>query len=235
MHAPLQVILTGGIFHPFHATSSHMAQVMAGFGVATRIFDDVEAGLDCVRRESPALLTVNLLRWRMAGEKYDADRDEWAFELSSEGQQTISRHVEGGGGLFGLHTASICFDTWEGWGELLGGRWVWNQSYHPPLGPIQVTPTACPHPITAGVADFRVRDEVYTRLDLADDVQALLEAAPGDGAPPQPLLWARTCGRGRVAYDALGHDVASLAQPAHARAWTRAALWAMGRDEELTG
>jgi len=35
--------------------------------------------------------------------------------------------------------------------------------------------------------------------------------APGDGAPPQPLLWARTCGRGRVVYDALGHDQASLA------------------------
>lgn len=233
MNAPLQVILTGGIFHPFHASSSHVAQALAGLGVRTRIFDDVEAGLHCVRKESPALVTVNLLRWRMAGEKYDPYRGEWAFELSSEGQRILTHHVESGGGLLGLHTASICFDAWAGWGDLLGAHWVWNDSYHPPLGPVDVTPTAARHPITAGIPPFRVRDEVYTRLALRDDVVALLEASPGDGAPPQPLLWARRCGRGRVVYDALGHDTASLAQPVHACIWKRSALWAMGRDEAL--
>ncbi len=227
------VILTGGIFHPFHATSSHLAQSLASLGVETAIFDDVEAGLEHVRATKPALLTVNLLRWRMAGEKYDPYRDEWFFELSEEGRKAITEHVEGGGGLLGLHTASICFDSWAGWGDVLGADWVWGESYHPPLGPIRVTPTAEDHPITRGLGGFALNDEVYTKLALRDDVRGLLEARPGDGSPAQPLLWARDVGDGRVVYDALGHDVASLVEPTHARILTRAALWLLHRDDEL--
>jgi len=227
------VLLTGGIFHPFHATSSHLAQSFAALGVETAIFDDVETGLARVRETRPALLTLNLLRWRMAGEKYDPYRDAWRFELSPEGARTITEHVERGGGLLGLHTASICFDAWPGWGDVLGADWVWGESYHPPLGTVHVSPTAPPHPITAGLDGFVVRDEVYTNLSLRDDVRGLLEALPGDGAPPQPLLWARACGDGRVVYDALGHDLASLAEPTHARILTRSVLWLLGRDDEI--
>lgn len=233
MTRPLHVILTGGIFHPFHATSSHLAQSFATLGIETEIFDDVEAGLARVRDAEPALLTLNLLRWRMAGEKYDPHRDEWFFELSSEGQKTISSHVERGAGLLALHTASICFDAWKGFGDLLGGRWAWGESYHPPIGPIRVEPTQTAHPITAGLPGFDLCDEVYTHMDLLPETRGLLEALPGDGAPAQPLLWARTSGDGRVVYDALGHDVASMSQPVHARVLTRSALWCLGRDEEI--
>ncbi len=227
------VLVTGGIFHPFHGTSSHLSQSLASLGVETMIFDDVEAGLAHARETRPDLLTVNLLRWRMAGEKYDLYRDEWFFELSEAGRKTISEHVEGGGGLLGLHTASICFDSWSGWGDVLGADWVWGESYHPPLGPVRVTPTDDAHPITAGTGAFELNDEVYTRLSLRDDVRGLIEALPGDGAPPQPLLWARPYGAGRVVYDALGHDVASLIEPTHARILARAALWLLGRDAEI--
>ena len=234
MTAPLHVVLTGGIFHPFHATSSHLGQVLADRGIETRIFQDVEAGLACVRDAKPALLTVNALRWRMAGDKYDPYRDAWRFELSAEGQRTIEEHVRGGGGLLGLHTASICFDAWPGWGDVLGADWIWGESYHPPLGRIEAAPTAEPHPITDGLGAFSVDDEVYTKLSLRDDVRGLLEASPGDGEGPQPLLWARAFGDGRVVYDALGHDVDSLAEPTHARILVRSALWAMGRDDLLS-
>jgi type 1 glutamine amidotransferase len=227
------VLITGGIFHPFHATSSHLAQSFASLGIETAIFDDVEAGLAHVRTTRPALLTLNLLRWRMVGEKYDPYRDRWRFELSEEGRKTIAEHVDGGGGLLGLHTASICFDSWAGWGDVLGADWVWGESYHPPLGRVEVTPTTTPHPITSGLGRFIVNDEVYTKLAVRDDVRGLLEALPGDGAPAQPLLWARACGRGRVVYDALGHDVGSLAEPTHARILARAALWLLARDDEL--
>lgn len=235
MTRALHVLLTGGIFHPFHATSSHLSQSFAALGLETEIFDDVEAGLARVRDAGPALLTLNLLRWRMAGEKYDADREAWRFELSAEGQKTIEEHVEIGGGLLALHTASICFDAWPGWADLLGGRWAWGESYHPELGPVDVEPTGVVHPITAGLPSFSLRDEVYTKLSIAPDTQGLLEAPPGDGADPQPLLWARTCGAGRVVYDALGHDVASMAHPVHARILARAALWACKRDDEVGG
>jgi type 1 glutamine amidotransferase len=225
------VILTGGIFHPFDATSEHLAKSFDALGIRSSIHGDMEEGLAVLRDERPGLLTVNALRWRMSLEKYDPYRDEWAFELSSEGQLAIRDHVARGGGLLGLHTASICFDAWPDWGDILGAAWSWGESYHPPLASVRVLPTDRAHPITHGLSAFEVADEVYTGLDLRQDVEGLLAAEPGDGAPAQPLLWARSYGRGRVVYDALGHDVASMNEPTHRRILERAALWLLARDD----
>ena len=38
-------------------------------------------------------------------------------------------------------------------------------------------------------------------------------------------------GAGRVVYDALGHDAASIGHSVHARIIGRCALWALGRPE----
>jgi type 1 glutamine amidotransferase len=225
------VILSGGIFHPFDATSEHLAELFEPLGIRSTIYTDIEEGLAALRDERSELLTVNALRWRMILDKYNPYREEWEFELSAPAQHAILEHVERGGGLLGVHTASICFDGWPDWGDVLGAAWVWGESYHPPLGKVSVLPTHHAHPITTGLSTFEVLDEVYTRLDLRPDVEGLLTAEPGDGTQAQPLLWARTCGRGRVVYDALGHDVASMSEPTHRRILARAALWALGRDD----
>jgi type 1 glutamine amidotransferase len=87
------------------------------------------------------------------------------------------------------------------------------------------------HVITADTADFRLaRDEVYSDLALCQDIEPLLVAsagaAAGGGSGSRPVLWAREIGRGRVVYDALGHDRASLETPEHRRILVRSALWA---------
>jgi hypothetical protein len=97
------------------------------------------------------------------------------------------------------------------------------------LGPVDVR-IAASHPIVDGCAGFRVTDEIYHHLHMQPDVIPLLDAQRDEG--PQALLWAREVGRGRVVYDALGHDAASLAEPEHARILRRSALWALGRSDE---
>ena len=179
--------------------------------------------------DGASLFTVNALRWRMHGEKYDAYRDEWAFSLDEVGRAQVTEFVSGGGGLLGLHTASICFDDWPGWGELLGGAWVWGTSHHPPPGAFGVEPTGERHPISRGLEAFEIEDEVYTDLSVAPGVAPLFVSDPATGR--QPLVWARTVGRGRVVYDALGHDERSLGHESHRRLLRRAALWALGSDD----
>ena len=232
------VLLSGGIFHNFADTSASLAASFRSLSIDTEIHTDVEAGLERLTElegDNPSLLTINMLRWQMEGEKYDTHREEWAFELSAEGQQAICSHVQRGGGLLVLHTGAICFDTWGGWQDVLGGAWKWGDSYHPPLGRVEVRPTGLEHPINQGMADqgFVVNDEVYTRLALCPDVEPILAAVPEDGVVPQPIMWARSFGEGRVVYDALGHDVASMEQVTHAKLLRRAALWALGRDDEI--
>lgn len=221
--------MSGGIFHPFEESSAELARQLEAVGVESEITEDIEAGLEALAGGCYGLLTVNALRWRMAGEKYDEYRERWRFDLSAHGRRAITDHVSAGGGLLGLHTASICFDGWQHWGEILGGIWVWGQSRHPEFGAVDVR-VAGDHPIVHDVADFRVDDEIYHHLDLQPDVVPLLSAQRDEGT--QTLLWARSFGRGRVVYDALGHDAASIAHPQHVQILQRAALWALGRSDQ---
>jgi type 1 glutamine amidotransferase len=229
------LILAGGIGHPFETAAPALAAILDDVGIACDVTFDIEAGLAALAKGGYDLVTVYALRWRMLGnEKYAPHRAQWAFSLSDTGRQTLTGFVRDGGGLLGLHTACICFDDWPGWKDLLGGAWIWGKSFHPPYGPVAARPTAEPHPITAGLPGFALRDEVYSALDLMPDVKPLLTAvATGqDGAGAvAPIAWARTFGRGRVAFDALGHDRAALEEPVHRRIVARSALWALGRAD----
>lgn len=228
------LIITGGISHPFPAAAAALASLLEVHGVASVVTEDVEAGLARLDGEAFDLLTVYALRWSMTQhEKYAANRARWAFSLSPEGRRAIERHLARGGGLLGLHTASICFDDWPEWKSLLGGAWIWGRSSHPPHGPAEVRLDARDHAMLDGLADFTVTDEVYGDLALEPGVVPLAHARAIGGAW-QPILWEHRVGAGRVVYDALGHDAASLSHPTHRQILQRAALRALGRDVDAS-
>lgn len=221
---PRNLIITGGIFHPFEESSQALAEVLADAGIESETTFEMTAGLGSLAEGGYDMVTINALRWgMMTADKYEPYRDRWAYRLPEAAQQALTGFVRNGGALLGVHTASICFDDWPGWQQLLGGQWVWGESHHPPLGEVRAEPSGVSHPLMEGVAPFTVTDEVYHALSLAPDVVALLEADTGDGA--QPLVWAREVGRGRVVYDALGHDAASIEEPEHQRLLRQAGAW----------
>ncbi|CAO3439495.1 ThuA domain-containing protein [Azospirillum doebereinerae] len=223
------LILTGGIGHPFADAAPALDGVLSGAGVVSTVTDDIEGGLEALEGGGFDLVTVYALRWRMLGnEKYAPHRDAWAFSLSAAGRRRLARFVTDGGGMLGLHTALICFDDWPEWKELLGGAWVWGRSAHPPRGPVTLRPTAIPHPLTEGLPAFTVNDEAYGNFDLAAGVEPLATVEAEDGVA-WPALWARHVGRGRAVADTLGHDRQTVEHPVHRRILTRAALWAAGR------
>ena len=166
---------------------------------------------------------VNALRWQMAEDRFADQRDEWRFTLPAEARATLLGHLDQGGGLLCMHSASICFDDWQGRPRALGGRWNWAKSHHPPLGWTGVRVHGG-HPVVDGLRDFDVVDEVYSDLDLLPDVKPLASSASG-----RPLVWARPVRRGRVVYDALGHDTRSYGNEVHRTLLQRAALWLLKR------
>ena len=211
------VVVSGGVAHDFPATSAELVRVLGEAGVAATVEEDVEAALTGLTSSDAGprpLVVLNVLRWTMYVERYLHLRDQWSISLSAEARAALTEHVRSGGGLLALHGAPICFDDWPQWGDLLGGSWNWQTSTHPPLdGPVDVRVARDAHPIVAGVDDFRIVDEVYGFLDRTPDVTGLL-FSPHSGTD-HPLLWARTVGRGRVVYDALGHHVPSYEVPEH--------------------
>jgi type 1 glutamine amidotransferase len=223
------LILSGGIFHDFAGTSAALARLLQGVGVVSRIEDDLEAGLRAVDVDLPDLVTINALRWEMQGEKYDAYRDSEALSLSETAREAVFRHLARGGAILGMHTASICFSDWPEWRQILGGVWVWGQSWHPAPGPLTVTPTS--HAAVRGRNAFTLVDELYSDLDLQPDIEVLLTGTDAGGMTPQPVLWRHEFGGGRIVYDALGHDPTAFEAAEHREILCDGVAWALGKKE----
>ncbi|MCW0216513.1 MAG: ThuA domain-containing protein [Pseudonocardia sp.] len=224
------VVLSGGLTHDFPATTACLAGLLEDAGLEVDVHTGT-TGVDSALEALPgaALFVVNALRWTMTGDgtpdRYRERADEEGASPSAAARAALAAHLGSGGGVLGMHTAALCFDDWPGWGETLGGAWEWGHSNHPPLGPEVRVSVGAEHPLVTGLDDFTIVDEVYGDLRYAPGVTGLLTAPQPGGAVPQPLLWARDHGGGRVVYDALGHHPPSYDVPAHREIVRRAIRW----------
>ncbi len=215
------LILSGGIFHPFAETSASIAGHLEDLGVTSTVVD-VRAGFEALENERFDLVTVNALSWSMTqAEKYQPYRADYAFAPSDVQRQALHRHIAEGGGLLGLHTAAICFDTWAEWPDILGVGWIWGRSHHPPPGYVTVS---------GADGDFDVWDELYCDMDLAPDTQVLATGRTAGIDDAQPILTVT----GRSAYLALGHDLTATANAGYRRLLHRAAVLALGREKDAS-
>jgi len=223
------VMLIGGIYHPFEEAAPALASILDDLGIESVITADVDEAV--AELETADMFTLYALRWRMLNdEKYVPFLREWAYELPEEHADRIQNFVEEGGAMLGLHTASICFDTWYEFPKLLGGAWRWGETFHPPIGDIEVR-CASEHQATSGVGTFTLHDEVYHDLAIENDSQVLLEGRVPDGAW-QPISWSHDVEEGRVLYSALAHDKASIEQPKHAQFIKQSVAWLVGLEGE---
>ncbi|MDG2036761.1 MAG: ThuA domain-containing protein [Luminiphilus sp.] len=223
------LILVGGIFHDFQASAEALAMILAPLGIESRIEADLDAGIASLADNPVDLLTVNALRWEMIGEKYDPYREAEAYSPPHKTRWAIETHLQTGGALLGLHTASICFSDWPEWGSLLGGHWVWGTSFHPQPETVSVVPDR--DNVLGDLPPFAVHDELYTDLFLEPGAQVLAHGHSAAMPIPQPIVWSHTVGAGRVIYNALGHDSESLQHPSHAQLLRETVKWALAEGD----
>ncbi len=225
------LILTGGLYHPFDAASETLRNALGEVGFESDITTDIHTGLSWLDDGDYDLLTVYALRFPMLAERFANDRALWAVTVGEVDARRIEAHLQRGRGILAMHTAAISFDDWPGWREIVGAGWTWGTSYHPPHGQVSVRMTAAQHAITRGLPAFDFDEEAYSKMSLVSGIEALatVQATVQDSA--SPCLWAREVSQGRVVYDALGHDSASIDQPTHKRMLQRAAMWATRRSD----
>jgi type 1 glutamine amidotransferase len=116
-------------------------------------------------------------------------------------------------GLVVLHHALVSYQKWPEYEKFIGGRY---QEPDPDKGgkvtetvgwqhdiDMHIVIVATNHPVTAGLKDFEIHDEIYWGFRVSKDVTQLITTThPKSG---KPLGWARTQGRSRVVYLQLGH------------------------------
>ena len=198
------MILAGGWAHPpGDSVAAATRLISADFEPIAvtdpeQVVDALELGCE--------LLVVSACWFSMTDDRYTAEqRAEFAVARNPDREAALDERRVTGCPLLALHTAVICFDGWQPWGQWLGGSWNWETSWHPPPAALAVhsDPDA---PI--GFAPFTIVDKEYQGLTVAPDVQRIARSANGN-----PLAWFHDSGEGRAAVNVLGHDSRSLDDP----------------------
>lgn len=143
-------------------------------------------------------------------------------ELTEAQEAGLLNYIRKGGGFFGLHTAAASFRESEGYHGMLNGFF----NGHSPYMGFTVNVSAPVHPITEGLSDFEVTDELYYLKHNPDASRHLMHAYDETKDETHVMAFHHTYGEGRVFYFALGHDMAVLENPSFQRVIRRGALWA---------
>lgn len=138
-----------------------------------------------------------------------------------------------GVGLAGCH-GGMCdaFREDTEWQFMTGGQWV----AHPGNDGVKYTVNISDseHPITAGIPDFEVASEQYylhvdpgiKTLATTDFPTAGVDGPHVENPCKMPQVWTKMFGKGRVFYNALGHQRNVLEAPEPKELMRRGFLWA---------
>jgi uncharacterized protein len=154
-------------------------------------------------------------------------------DVPSEQRAHLARYVDEGGAVVGLHHALAGSQRWS-WlhEEVLGATWNAPATTGRPDSEYKhdeeiAVKVVAPHPLTAGVSDFRIVDETYKKLWFSPRINVLLRTDHplSDG----PVAWTLPHPRSRLAYIQLGHGPEAHRDPVWQRLVRNAVRWAGGR------
>ena len=144
--------------------------------------------------------------------------------------------VNKGVGLVVLHHALVSYQHWPDFERIIGGRYpeddgksgvVTDKVGYQHDVEVPVTIVSREHPITRGMVDFTIRDEIYWGYRVGKDVTPLITTThPKSG---KPLAWTRTEKKSRIVYLQLGHDHSAYENPNYRTLLGRSILWVSGR------
>lgn len=144
--------------------------------------------------------------------------------IDDEALDALDRFVAGGGGLLAVHSASASFKQVPRYFDILGGRFV----THGKIEPYTVRRTDRAASFFSVIDPFTVTDELYIH-QYDDDVA--IHYATETPTGPEPVVWTKEHGKGRICYISLGHRARIFNQEAVRRIVLEGLDWTLGRKK----
>jgi hypothetical protein len=141
-------------------------------------------------------------------------------EINDAQKKRFVELTQKGIGLLVLHHALVSYQHWPDYERIIGGHYpegdgksgvVTDQVGYKHDVEHTVKVVAKDHPVTAGVSDFPIRDEIYWGFRTGKDITPLITT--DNAKSGKPLGWARTEGNSKVVYLQLGHGPEAYANP----------------------
>ena len=160
---------------------------------------EVTIGEDAAILETPAIRKYDLII-------VTSDRRDPEFKVSPSQQEALFEFVRSGHGYVSIHGGDNAAPDWlPTWKEMLGG--VFSHTGLPDgktrKGHFTVKIVDTSSPVTQGLSDFSIDDELYYQLQMMPDVRPLATVEYQGTA--WPVAWTRTFGKGRVFHTTMGH------------------------------
>ena len=140
-------------------------------------------------------------------------------QLNDDEEQAIVDFVKTGKKIFAFHSASVIDEKNTKYIDLIGGRFVTHSPYHE----FPATIADKQHPVTKGLSDFNISDELYILDREPKDAHVMVTAFEDNKT--QPMVYAKKYGDGTVLYNALGHDEMAFNNPAYRQLTVQGIKW----------
>ncbi|MEI7901258.1 MAG: ThuA domain-containing protein [bacterium] len=167
---------------------------------------------------------------------------DMASGFTPEQQASFTNLLNTGIGLVATHHNLGAHGEWPEYRNMIGGAWLaapktiddrkYPGSTYAEDVDFNVAVADKKHPITKGVSDFTVHDEVYGRFYVAPDVHVLLTCDhPKCG---HDIAWTLQYGKSRVFYLMLAHGPSGYEHPSYQKLLVNGIRWAADARKGLT-
>lgn len=135
-------------------------------------------------------------------------------EISEDQKEAFLKLLNKGKGIVFLHHSLLSYQEWDEYEKITGGRYYqstnksdslkFTQSTFQHDVEIPVKIVNKDHPVTRGLDDFVIHDEVYTHYKIFPKVNPLITTTHPQSE--KVIGWTNTYGKSRIVYIQLGHD-----------------------------
>ncbi|MGC6432144.1 MAG: ThuA domain-containing protein [Jejuia sp.] len=220
------IILTGSNNHDWKGTTQQLQKMYLETG---QFEVDVTESPDTLGYEDFEKYDAVLSNWN----PFPENKKDWP-KLTKEG---LMKYVAEGGGFVLFHASSATFYDWPEFHELIGGTWG-KKTRHGKITEHKIVFTDKTHPITKGIEDFWITDELWVNLEIQENPNILATSFSnsenkGRDKMEPVMLW-NTKGKGRCFYNVLGHHVVALKNESWKKIMLRGTEWtATGKVSKL--
>jgi type 1 glutamine amidotransferase len=220
--APIRVLLLSGQNnHDWKTTTPKLEAILEEEG---RFEVDITGSPGGLTSSSLEPYDVILSNWNAYGS--GASASPWP----EEARRATLDFVRRGNGHVVVHAGGSSFEDWDDYARLTLAAWKNGQSSHGPIHEFLVRVDDPSHPVTAGLAPFTIRDELWNRPGTVEGARVLassFSARDKEGTGEwEPTVLAGGFGKGRSLTILLGHDAEAMANPGFRALLVRAVEWA---------
>ena len=182
--------------------------------------------------DKPDTLTYNDLI------KYDVVVSNWNFwpdtvlRMTGDWEKDFIKYVREGGGVVFIHAGASSFYSWNEYHQIGIGRWG-KETNHGKQTKGKLYGFDQKHPITKGLRDFYIVDEIWEKTDIYPGTSALASVTATDEKDGHPVtesaIYVSRLGKGLSFFTPLGHNERALLNKGLQTILLRAVQWTAHR------